>query len=104
MLFTVARRARQVKPLSPQDGSVVLFESSDISKPRQVQKDKAMELGKHYKGNALANHAAAHALIAKGRTLETYTPGLTLFRAKGRQSRTSKFTSMPKKTRRQKSK
>ena len=67
----------KVKPLSPQDGSALLFASLDISKPSQTQKDKAMELVKHYEGLPLAIHAAAHALIAKGRALETYTPGLT---------------------------
>ena len=56
----------KVKPLSPQDGSALLFASLDISKPSQTQKDKAMELVKHYEGLPLAIHAAAHASDRKG--------------------------------------
>jgi hypothetical protein len=67
----------KVQPLSPQDGSALLFKSLDIKKPSQAQISKAEELVKHYEGLPLAIHAAAHALIAKGRALEIYTPGLT---------------------------
>lgn len=67
----------KVQPLSPQDGSSLLFKSLGIRQPSQAQNVKAIELVKHYEGLPLAIHAAAHALIAKGRALETYTPGLT---------------------------
>lgn len=67
----------RIQPLSPQDGSALLFKSLGINKPSQAQIAKGEDLVRHYEGLPLAIHAAAHALIAKGRALETYTPGLT---------------------------
>jgi NB-ARC domain len=67
----------KVQPLSPQDGCSLLFESLNIRHPSEAQTVKARDLVKHYEGLPLAIHAAAHALFAKGRALETYTPGVT---------------------------
>lgn len=67
----------KVQPLSPQDGCLLLFKSLNIRHPSEAQTSKAADLVKHYEGLPLAIHAAAHALLAKGRALETYTPGIT---------------------------
>lgn len=79
---TLAKRQRllspsavKIHPLSMEDARDFLFHSLDIRSPNSIQFDRATELVKRYECLPLAIHAAAHALIAQGRSLEKYSPG-----------------------------
>ena len=79
---TLAKRQRlfnpsavKVHPLSIQDARELLFHSLDKKPRSSLEIEKATELVKQYECLPLAVHAAAHALIAQGRSLERYTPG-----------------------------
>ena len=79
---TLAKRQRlfnpsavKVHPLSIQDARELLFHSLDKKPRTSLEIEKATELVKQYECLPLAVHAAAHALIAQGRSLERYTPG-----------------------------
>ena len=81
---TLAKRQRllnpaalKVRPLTVEDARTLLFSSLDINPkaPSSSQIEKANELVKHYGCLPLAVHAAAHALIAQGKSLDRYAPG-----------------------------
>ncbi|OCT43987.1 LipA and NB-ARC domain protein [Cladophialophora carrionii] len=79
---TLAKRQRllnpagvKVFPLSQHDACALLYKNLDIKSPTESQAKKAMQLVKHYECLPLAVHAAAHALIARGISLEKFSPG-----------------------------
>jgi hypothetical protein len=79
---TLAKRQRllnpsgvKVFPLSQHDACKLLFRNLEIKSPSEIQVKKANQLVKHYECLPLAIHAAAHALIARGVSLEKFTPG-----------------------------
>ncbi|OAL38649.1 hypothetical protein AYO20_01855 [Fonsecaea nubica] len=79
---TLAKRQRllnpagvKVFPLSQHDACALLYKNLGIRTPTEMQAKKAMQLVKHYECLPLAIHAAAHALIARGTSLEKFSPG-----------------------------
>ncbi|KIX92252.1 uncharacterized protein Z520_11998 [Fonsecaea multimorphosa CBS 102226] len=65
----------KVFPLSQHDACALLYKNLGIKSPTEVQAKKASQLVKHYECLPLAIHAAAHALIARGTSLEKFNPG-----------------------------
>ena len=79
---TLARRQRlldpagvKVFPLSQHDACALLYKNLGLKSPNEIQAKKAIQLVKHYEFLPLAVHAAAHALIARGLSLEKFSPG-----------------------------
>ncbi|KIW28729.1 uncharacterized protein PV07_08367 [Cladophialophora immunda] len=79
---TLAKRQRllnpagvKVFPLSQHDACALLYKNLGIKSPTEMQAKKATQLVKHYECLPLAVHAAAHALIARGTSLEKFSPG-----------------------------
>ncbi|KIW89091.1 uncharacterized protein Z519_10576 [Cladophialophora bantiana CBS 173.52] len=79
---TLAKRQRllnpagvKVFPLSQHDACALLYKNLGIRSPNETQVKKATQLVKHYECLPLAVHAAAHALIARGTSLEKFSPG-----------------------------
>src|ERR1700742_2085243 len=79
---TLAKRQRllnpagvKVFPLSQHDACTLLYKNLGIKSPSEMQVKKANQLVKHYECLPLAVHAASHALIARGTSLEKFTPG-----------------------------
>ena len=83
---TLAKRQRllnpagvKVFPLSQHDACTLLYKNLGI-RPNDAQVKKAHQLVKHYECLPLAIHAAAHALIARGVSLEKFSPGTSNYR------------------------
>lgn len=81
---TLARRQRllnpagiKVFPLSQRDACSILYKNLGIKEPTAVQAKKSSQLVKHYECLPLAIHAASHMLIARGTSLEKYSPGVS---------------------------
>lgn len=81
---TLAKRQRllnptgiKVFPLSQHDACSILYKNLGIKEPTAVQAKKATQLVKHYECLPLAIHAASHMLIARGTSLEKYSPGVS---------------------------
>lgn len=81
---TLAKRQRllnpagiKVFPLSQHDACSILYKNLGIKEPTPVQAKKAIQLVKHYECLPLAIHAASHMLIARGTSLEKYSPGVS---------------------------
>lgn len=82
---TLANRQRlldppgiRVYPLTEDQACSLLFKSLQLREDRpksSTQKRKARELVNHYQCLPLGIHAAAHALLARGRSLEKFTAG-----------------------------
>lgn len=79
---TLAKRQRllapagiKVSPLSPGEACAFLYKSLGIKDPTPLQEKKAVQLVNHYECLPIAIHAAAHALIARGTSLEKFNPG-----------------------------
>ena len=79
---TLAKRQRllnpasvKVFPLSQHDACTLLYRNLGIKSPSELQVKKATQLVKYYECLPLAVHAAAHALIARGTSLEKFSPG-----------------------------
>lgn len=82
---TLANRQRlldppgiKVWPLTEEQACTLLFKSLQLPEDRprsSTQKRKANELVRHYGCLPLGVHAAAHALLARGRSLEKYSAG-----------------------------
>lgn len=85
---TLAKRQRllnpaavKVYPLSQEEACELLYKSLGTKRPEnELQAKKAVQLAKYYEGLPLAIHAAAHALIARGRALEKWSPGASDYR------------------------
>ncbi|EXJ85692.1 hypothetical protein A1O1_06060 [Capronia coronata CBS 617.96] len=84
---TLAKRQRllnpagiKVSPLSQKEACVFLYRSLGIKEPSALQEKKAVQLVTHYEHLPLAIHAAAHALIARGTSLEKFSPGISDYR------------------------
>lgn len=68
----------KIYPLSTEQGCALLFKILHMKDGQQasaLQLKKANQLVKHYEGLPLGIHAAAHALLARGRPLEKFQPG-----------------------------
>ncbi|KEF62422.1 uncharacterized protein A1O9_00394 [Exophiala aquamarina CBS 119918] len=81
---TLAKRQRllnpagiKVFPLSQYDACCILYKNLGIKEPTPAQAKKATQLVKHYECLPLAIHAASHMLIARGTSLEKYSPGVS---------------------------
>jgi len=81
---TLAKRQRllnpagiKVFPLSQYDACGILYKNLGIKEPTPAQAKKATQLVKHYECLPLAIHAASHMLIARGTSLEKYSPGVS---------------------------
>ncbi|EXJ84917.1 hypothetical protein A1O3_05592 [Capronia epimyces CBS 606.96] len=79
---TLANRQRLLNPtgikvsrLSQREACGFLYKSLGIKEPSPLQEKKAVQLVNHYECLPLAIHAAAHALIARGTSLEKFNPG-----------------------------
>lgn len=79
---TLAKRQRllnpagvKVFPLSQHDACTLLYKNLGIRSPNEQQVKKATQLVKYYECLPLAVHAAAHALTARGTSLEKFSPG-----------------------------
>ncbi|KAJ4573123.1 hypothetical protein HRR82_006778 [Exophiala dermatitidis] len=84
---TLAKRQRllnpagiKVSPLSQKEACDLLFKSLGIKEPSALQARKAAEVVNHYECLPLAIHAAAHALVARGVSLEKFKPGTSVHR------------------------
>lgn len=84
---TLAKRQRllnpagiKVAPLSQHDACALLYKNLGVKEPTALQARKASQLVKHYECLPLAINAAAHALIARGVSLEKFSPGTSDYR------------------------
>ncbi|KAL2423311.1 hypothetical protein ABEF95_006157 [Exophiala dermatitidis] len=84
---TLAKRQRllnptgiKVPPLSQKEACDLLYKSLGIKEPSALQARKAIEVVNHYECLPLAIHAAAHALVARGVSLEKFKPGTSVHR------------------------
>jgi hypothetical protein len=84
---TLAKRQRllnptglKVFPLSQHDAVNLLYKNLGIKAPTEMQAKKALQLVRHYDCLPLAVHAAAHALLARGASLEKFSPGTSDYR------------------------
>ncbi|KAL9624503.1 MAG: hypothetical protein Q9160_001167 [Pyrenula sp. 1 TL-2023] len=79
---TLARKSRlfhpadvKVRPLSPEDARLLLYDGLGISRPTSQQEKKATEVVKHLECLPLAIYALSHRLFATGKTIEKYQIG-----------------------------
>lgn len=79
---TLARKSRlfhpadvKVRPLSPEDARLLLYDGLGITRPTPQQEKKATEVVRHLECLPLAIYALSHRLFATGKTIEKYQMG-----------------------------